>query len=543
MALRLEQERMRVDVLVGEGSVQAVAEGSLSLPADRPEVQRALRVQAFPRLERVVVEADRVMLEGSLDVQMLYAGAAGRREADSAQGPPERLHKVTWRKALTFAQVAEVPGAAAGMRVRPQARVESVSAQVSDGRTLDVEAVVDLQVRVYDQREVRLSTRVLGSGRVDTETRRVRVQQVVGEARTAGEARGRLPLAPPAWRGGEPSRLIDLTGLVRLARCEAGQGEVTVSGTLDCEALLAVADEMGGEVVQRATWSDGLAFAITVPVAGARPGQRVRADVELRGITAHVESGEHGAEIEASAALDVSVAAVEEREVTVVTGLFGSDGTEVAVRAEPLSLWETVGERTELLAARQALELPSGLPPIDRLLSADATPVLGDVHVLGDRVAVTGHVNLAILYVGRAPEGDVLSAATWPEALAFDGEVPIEGGEPGMDREITLRVTEVALDLLNRETVEAQVRLAVTARLAREVNLDAVVEAVEVPAPDPDPPTLTFVVVQEGDTLWKLAQQYRTDLDSILAANVWLQSIDQPLEPGRKLCIPRSRLA
>nr|MBO2476953.1 hypothetical protein [Bacillota bacterium] len=111
--------------------------------------------------------------------------------------------------------------------------------------------------------------------------------------------------------------------------------------------------------------------------------------------------------------------------------------------------------------------------------------------------------------------------------------------EPGFEADARVQVEDVALDLINRETVEAQVRLLAQVRVGRTAARMAVVEAVAVPPPDPDPPTWTFVVIQEGDTLWALSHRYHTDVDRIVAANPWLEDQEGPLPAGRKLCIPR----
>ncbi|MFS8665271.1 MAG: DUF3794 domain-containing protein, partial [Limnochordales bacterium] len=127
--------------------------------------------------------------------------------------------------------------------------------------------------------------------------------------------------------------------------------------------------------------------------------------------------------------------------------------------------------------------------------------------MLEDKVVVAGQADVDALYIGRS-QGQPVYAVRWEDALPFECDVPLPGAEPGLEAQADVRVEDVVLDLLNRETAEAQVRLAVTVRLTRSAARDAVVEAVAVAPPDPDPPTWTFVVLQEGDTLWKLSHQY-----------------------------------
>jgi len=96
----------------------------------------------------------------------------------------------------------------------------------------------------------------------------------------------------------------------------------------------------------------------------------------------------------------------------------------------------------------------------------------------------------------------------------------------------------VELDLLNRETVEATVSLELGLRVTRRVEREMVVEAVVVPPAEADVPTLTFVLIREGDTLWKLARRYRVPEERILQANPGLAA-GETLAAGRRVCIPR----
>ena len=190
---------------------------------------------------------------------------------------------------------------------------------------------------------------------------------------------------------------------------------------------------------------------------------------------------------------------------------------------------------------RQTLELPPGHPPIDRILSGEAHAIIEDVLVLGDKIIAEGFVDVSALYVART-EGQPMHFAAWRRAVPVEAEVVVAGAEPGMEAEVHALVTSLDLDLLNREAVEADVRLQVEAKLSRPVEREAIVEAVAVPPAEEDPPTLTFVVIQPGDTLWKLSHRYHTDVEQILRANPWLEGgEDAPLPPGRKLCVPRGR--
>ena len=236
--------------------------------------------------------------------------------------------------------------------------------------------------------------------------------------------------------------------------------------------------------------------------------------------------------------LELDVQVREVKEVPVVTGLQAKE-SEIAQRRQLLRILEAVGEARLSHEEEGALDLPSGYPGIERILSAQAKAAVDEVHVLGDKVAVELYVDVDLLYVGRAQGDGGVQTVSWPRAFELDLEIPLRGAEPGLERSVTAKVRQVQWDLVSRESIDVRVLLEVEARVSRELEIDAVVEAVEVPPQEEAPPTYTYVVVRPGDTVWKLAAYYRSHPEIIVAANGWLESEESPLPVGKKVCVPR----
>lgn len=109
-----------------------------------------------------------------------------------------------------------------------------------------------------------------------------------------------------------------------------------------------------------------------------------------------------------------------------------------------------------------------------------------------------------------------------------------------MTADVTINIRDIRLDLINRETIEADVVFRSTVKVSQPIQTDIVVEALEVAPPEEDPPSITYVFVQNGDTLWKLSKKYHTSLEAILNANYWLKEREEyQLRVGDKICIPR----
>lgn len=553
MNVTLQQRAVRMARFVGTATQQAVTEASLDLPAALPDMARVVRVSANPFVTGWEAMDNEIVVRGTVDFVVLYAHerevpvaaqdieAERGYEVEGEDFPPayeavqyqEVLYRHRWRRGGSFELILDVPGAHPSVDVDLRALSEEIDVQLhQSGRGLDVEAVVSVTARVkeYEEASVHVPSDAFPVD-VDADVQEVQVEHVGGGGQTHLSVEGTLPASTDV----PLARVIDVAAWARAGAEAAADDQVVVSGTVDYRALCV--DENGDLVTVE--WQDQTPFTYTFDMQGVAPGTVVGADARVTGVDAAVSSG--GREVELYTDVEISASAGEVLRLPLLVGFAGPEGTEIRYRTAAFELEEWVGDGTADERLRQTLELPAGYPPIDRILLGEATAVVEDVLVLGDKLIAEGYVDVSALYVART-EGQPVHFVSWRKAVPIETEVFVEGAEPGMDAEVYADVSSVELDLLHREALEADVRVSLDAKLSRPVEREAIVEAVAVPPPEEDPPTFTFVVLQSGDTLWKLSHRYHTDVESIVRANSWLEGEeDSPLPVGRKLCVPRKR--
>jgi len=547
MSLELGFHRLAFERTLAENKAETVVEGTLTLPKSAPEIGRGLILSASPRITEVEVKSGKVVFEGTIDYQFLYAHyeeRTGRRSrAGRDEFPPpddeddaevvveETLERAVWERETPFAYILDLPGVVEGQEVRTAAKALSAAFEVrSDQATLDVEVTVLLSASAAKVEEARLAKLALGREDVEATYETVRVRSRLGAGAAEAVAQGALDLLGRA----APERVIEISAEPAVTETSVEDGFVRVKGALHYSAFYVGAEDAGPQYNE---WRRGAGFEAVVRVDGAVKGAAALVEAVPGPTRFQVvdEDGQRSLAVQTPVRIDVTVEDVHEARL--VSGL-ASKAKEIAIRKETVVLREAVGEGAATQSGRASLDLPEGYPGIERILYGDAEAYVDDVHVLGDRVAVELHVDLQLVYVGRSGKGGV-QVVRWPKALTLDVEIPVDGAEPGLERRVAARVEQVLFDLASRESVDADVAVTVTAALFRDVEKEIVVEAVEVLPAEPDPPTYTFAVVQRGDTLWKLAAKYRSDPRAILSVNEWLEGEDTELPAGAKLCVPR----
>lgn len=560
MNLHIRPTPIRFQAAAGESSLKAVVEGSLALPARFPPIRRIVRVSAVPRLDQWHAAAGEVSLEGTLDVSLLYAADAGAPEAwghgddgdggyddaadygaDDGLGIREELYRVLWRREIPYYGAVELPEADEGTEVVARVDVDDIRAAIgSGGRSLDVDAVLAASVRAVRTEEVEVPVffGMTGDGtgvRLQREVLRVRTHGLRLQQVASVTGRLRLPSDAPPVR-----RPLDVGVVPTVEGVTVGDGWAEAAGSLDVHLAYAPAAEGMGPV-QFVAWSGQLAFSHRFADGELSAGQR--GTVRARVLSVDAEAGDEGRELEVFADIELTLETGEPLEVEVVADVTPGPGDEaVETRSESFTVQVTAGEGEQVRSVSGTLEIPPDAPPIERLLAHEARAVAAETLVLGDRVSVAGHVDVSLLYVGRGEEvDDPVHFVEWKAALPLELDISVPGVHPPMQAHVELEVLDIEPDLLNRETVEWRGRVRAAATVEESRPVDAIVEAVAVAPEEDDPPSYTFLVVQPGDTLWKLARRYRMAPEAVLAANPHLEGPETPLEAGSKVCIPRHR--
>lgn len=555
MNVTLQEQAVRMARLVGTTTQQAVTEASLDLPSALPDIARVVRVAARPVVTDWEASDNEVVVQGTVDFVVIYAHerevpvevqdieAERGYDEDDVHRPSsfddveyrEVLYRHRWRRGAAFEVVLDVPGAHPDVVVDVRAEPDDVDVQLHQtGRGLDLEAVISVAARVKEYEDAVVS--VQGESfpaDVDADVEEVQIEHIGGSAHTHLSVEGVLSVSTDV----PLDRVIDVTAWAR-ARAEAAtDDQVTAEGTIDYKVLCV--DE-NGELLT-VEWQSQTPFAYTFDIPGVAAGASVGAEARVTGVDATVGSG--GRDIDVYVDVEIRAESADVQPLKLLVGVSGPEGTEIRYRTTTFALEQSVGDGSSEERLRQSLELPEGNPPIDRLLFREARATVEDVLVLGDKVIAEGYVDVEALYVART-DGQPVYFVAWRKAIPFTSEIAVSGAEPGMDAIVHADVTSIELDLLNRETVEVDVQIGTEAKVSRAVERDAIIEAVAVPPLEPDPPTLTFVVVQPGDTLWKLSHRYHTDVEQIVRANPWLEGAHTASLPvGRKLCVPRRKPA
>lgn len=524
MSLSVKENRVVAVNRVGENTLQTVLQGKVELPSTAAPVGRIVWVKGVPAVQSLALDQDRVYVQGAIDLTMVYV-------PETLEDEPAGLQRVDWPGALPFDTHVEVIGAAPEMVPTVQAAILACEWELAPGQyALDVDLIVAVTAAVEQIQEYTVISDANLAKPVKLSTDGLVLNPLTPplELQVEKQITGMLDFDPEE---NAVKTILDLEPQLVWEEPILSDGKLELKGWAGLEVLLEAADR----TVKLQNFTQALPLELSWDEPELGPGTVVHPQLEASCAGFVVNEGRN---IRVELSLKGMVQAVKPQPIQVLTEI-SAPGSQVEVRTEPITLDSFVTRKEQQGVFRGLVELGQDLPPMREVLKSRAVAHLTDYEVEQDKLVVEGVVDLEIFYLAHSEEDTKpLFRAYFPEVMPFSQTLAVPGLEVGMQPRITVEAAAVRPDLINRETLEAAVTLRFKGDVVEYLEVEVAVEAVEVEPPEEDPPTLTFVFAQSGDTVWKLARRYHTTEDALLEAN---PSLDQsaPLKPGEQIFIPR----
>jgi len=278
--LQVLTKNIRIEDVIGDTRVQHIVKSDVSVPEGKPDIEEIIKVEAKARKTDVKIIDDKVIVEGVLEVGVLYVA--------SMPAPP--LQPVHFMEVeVPFTVFAEVPGARHHMAKTIRLDVEHMKGRRKDARTLSVEAIIRLKVRVFQTKMLDVVVDLFSpSKELTIDKTRLKVDEVIGEDENQEVIRDTLTV---------PEGKPDIEQIFK-TRCRAEvtgariiDDKVIVEGTLFIETLYVA--QMPSPPLQPVHFMEHeIDFTTFVEIPGAKEHMTLDFDVDVEHCSATVRGND-----------------------------------------------------------------------------------------------------------------------------------------------------------------------------------------------------------------------------------------------------------
>ena len=513
MALRVKDDIVQLQTVIGTNSTQTVADGTVAIPGSMLPAERIVKVTAVPNIKEHWVEEDRVNIDGTIAVTIIYAGEsdAGQTYYGSAQIPD----------AVPFSHFVDVPGAMPDMQSQCDAAVLDLQSAVrSDGRTVDLDIVLELTAAAVSTQEIVVVTDAVADAAAKLKVAKdaLHVEDVIGRGTAKAQIRELIPMP---GGGGSNLRLLEIWGQFRQVENRVDIDRAVIIGTMSYKAIFAgFSADTGDEEIIVHRWDDISVIELSAEVYGSYPGMIAYPRIAAPMISGHLANDGQSLAVEGELTADVKV--VQPLNISVVTDLSSESDVEIGVRQENIQVQQVGDTAFKDVYVDGTVQLAASQPPLERLLDVEARAAVTGTSVVGGRVVVSGYVDLTALYVARTDDfSQPVYHAAWGNVGTFETSISVPALAHMVEGEAEADVVihDVRAEPISRDTISFHVMGSVSCRLKETISKEVVAEVVELRQFKGRPPTYTCVTLQPDDTLWKLAAKYRTTVENLLETN------------------------
>jgi len=506
-------ERLKVHLVQGENRVQTIVRGQIEVPDAKPDVDKVLSKEAKAKVRNVSIVPDKVIVEGTLSMQVMYV----------AFKPDQSVHSMHGE--IKFTTFVDVKGAEPGNDAFVEITVEDVSLSPSkdDPRKFNVAAVLSVFVKVTEVDELDILTST-PEGNEALETQDITVEHMVDDKavkQVIVSDTFEVPEEKP-----EVEKILDSKAEVEITDKRILTGKVILDGEVKIQVMY-VAMEPDQSVHEL---SRTIKFSEFVEVPEARPGMNVQVHFQVEAVDVQPVIDPA---LNADVVIKLIVFVTETRTLEdVPTKLKNEEGYEKI----KLKVDREIGTGETQVVLRETEEVPTEKPDIAKVIESrvDKTDVT-ETKILNGKVLVRGYVDVEVIYVSDKPGQDVHALH---QRLNFRTFVPVSGAEPDMDVKVKAEPEFVSVEQVGADVhkeVVLKVKATVTEMSQPTVYVPTGVAPTVCPTTTPCPPS-TYEV-KSGDTLFTIAQAMGVDLQSLIKANPQLADPNN-IKPGDIINIP-----
>ncbi|NLK98308.1 DUF3794 and LysM peptidoglycan-binding domain-containing protein [Defluviitalea saccharophila] len=517
MSLELIKETIEFDQPVRRETTQVIVEEDLIVPDIKPDIAKVLKVDGKIELEQVEISADRLNFKGQIKIYVLYAADGSDRLVHSMAGT------------LTLDDFINVDGIKKDMLYTMEYDLEHLDYTWINSRKLNVKAIVSVGAKVSEKRKSEIIVNANSPLPIQLQ------MQPFTFYRTAATNQDKMiikdELMVPA---GKPNIQEVLKTDIRICNKESkvGDGVVSVKGNLNIRTLYAGAmaeNEMDYMEHQ-------IPFNGTIECPGAEEGMHCNTDIKILNQYIQIRPDLDGEErvLEIEAVLLVHIKIISMEEIQIIDDAY-CPGKEIKLKKERIPYQKLLNKKRDSVTLKEVLNLDANAPNLAYVYNIQAKPHVEEVRLLDDKMMVEGSADIKLTYITEDKENPIY---VYDGIMPFRHSIDLKGVSIDKKADVRVDVDDISCNTNSVRDVEVKLTLQLDVEVMDEQEIDIIMDMIE---QDIDPevlmnmPSLIIYIVQNGDTLWKIAKKYNATIEELTTIN----DIENPekLYPGQKLLI------
>lgn len=496
--------------------MEFTVDDDFNVPDAKGDIDRFIASKGQISLDETEVLEGRVRISGSVNYAILYQTDSDGSMFENHEGD------------IPFEEMINADGLMPGDKVSLQSTLEDLYVTVINSRKYEVRGLVQIKLWACQQAVVEGASGIANGSGIECMTEKICFTNVVASSRDMVKLKEDVEI--PANKPDIGRILWDQVTFAELESRATDMG-VHISGRMDIFVIYRPEDELAPVQYVNASRE----FQDTISCDGIDEDMILDDIISVgRGVVS-VRADEHGEDriLQVESCLNLDVKVYEDVETELLRDMF-SYSAEVEPVRSGFSYENLLMRNNAKTKVVKKERIKSSQPAILQVVNITGIVDIDDVKPSDDAVIVDGAVKSSIMYVSS---DDSRPLCQMEIAAPFTYRLETIPLRPQDSIRITPALSQISATLPGSDEVEmkAIVDMGMTIFTRKEIEVinDMTVAPVDMKK-KAESPGIVGYVVKDGDSIWSIAKQYYSSLDSIRKIN---NIEDDKIQKGDKLIV------
>lgn len=511
MEVNAINEKLQMSRHVATENFVEIVEGDIIVPDIKPDILKISKVDGNVFISRKDIQDGHLKIDGIVDTYVLYI-------ADNETNQIKGINTV-----LNFSENLDMPELKVGMLANVKSVITNIEYKIINGRKVSVKYTIDICVSILENKQIDVIKDIENNNCIQKQIDTVCFEELVAHGSENVSIKENISI---------PNLNLPIAEIIKVsATIEEEDYKVSYNKLLaKCELRLCivyVADTDREEIES---------FETKIPVTGF---------IDLNGINDQmsfdvdyaisylylkpVYQDLKATSISLESEIEVSGIAHNTRTVDVISDLYNPE-YEVKFALES----NDVIQRKKIAIQNMKIEQMITIPELinAKVLDISSTPMITERKLLDDKITLNGNVELNILLYNSEKNNLEMAKIELPfkETIKLNCKLSEE------TINITISANFVKYTLESSGQLQFDSEYIIDVFENRNVAFNTITNVTQTDEAMIPIASVIIYYVKTGDTLWKIAKEYRSTVECIMQVN---DLKDDKIYPGQQLLIPK----
>ncbi len=504
--IEAQRENLNVNKLIAEKKEIIFVEGDMIVPDSKPDILNTICTSGVVSIYKKEAQEGKVRLDGSVNTYIMYMPDGGE---DTVRG---------LNTCIDFSENINVSNCIDGMNVISDIKIKSIEAKVINGRKVGIKATLEVNLKIYSNEDVEIINEIQNENNIQILKEDLTVNSLVGQGTTKIYAKESIQL----------DVADNLAEILKAQVClidrdvKISYNKVLAKSEAEIRIMYLTEDN------RICTVNYKIPVVGFIDIPNVTDGNLCDVNYEIKNIIIKPNSQEeHSIYVEIE--IEVSCYVYEEKQLNLIQDMYS---TIQNLNFEKKQIMTMTNKQcvTNIKQIREKINFNDidGL----NLVDVDIMTNITNENKINSKILYESEMELRFIFENSRKQVIIKEVK-----LPFEYTVEnLQNGE-SLNTDCNMEVKSKDFIVQDGGNISCNIDIQADTNMYRMANINMIDSIEENGEREEQDYSIVIYIVKKGDTLWNIAKEFGSTVDSIARVN-GIENRDL-IQPGQKLYIPK----